>query len=324
MTIVILSLRRVAKAMVSQALLAIGAKQLARSVVAVAIAALSGHPLNAQNAAPALLVNPNIEIKYLEPEPSQDIREEKLLKGAKTWLEERQVLERFGRLLTPLRLPQKLSLTAKTCHDPNAFFDRKELSIIICYEFIPNIILLALKQQDAPKEGKSQSVLKSADITKDDVEVGGLAFALLHEVGHMVFHYYNVPLFGRNEDAADQVAAFLALKFSPPLAQRLIKGGAGFLYGDGADLQSLAHFADEHGSPTQRLANVFCMAYGHSPEAYQYIIGPQLLSKARADGCAEEYRQVERAFAKTVEPHIDKDKVEALKAHHDALAAGFK
>src|SRR5262245_14113659 len=294
-------------------------------VAAFVAAALPAPPLNAQNAAPPSLNNPNIEIKYQTPTKSQYIPQAKLLEDAKKWLEERQVLERFGQLIAPLRLPQKLLLTARTCDEPNAFYDRKEVSIIICYEFIPNVRLLALKQQFmAPKDAEGKGVVKSAGITKDDVEVGGLAFAVLHEVGHMVFHLFDVPMFGRNEDAADQVAAFLSLKFSPPLTQRLIKGGAGFLYGDGADSKTLAQFADEHGSPTQRFANVFCIAYGFNPEAYRHVVDQQLLPKERADGCAEEYRQVERAFAKTVEPHLDKDRVEALKGLNGLLAVGFK
>jgi len=298
-------------------------KQTASLVAAFVIALMPAQPLNAQ--APSVLKDPNIEIKYQAPTKSKFIPQDKLLEDAKKWLEERQVLERFGQLITPLRLPQKLLLTARTCDEPNAYYNHKEVSIIICYEFIPNIRLLALKQQVmGPKHAKNKDFIKGAGIAKDDVEVGGLAFAMLHEVGHMVFHLFEIPVFGRNEDAADQVAAFLSLKFSPPLTQRLIKGGAAFLYGDAADSQTLAQFADEHGSPTQRFMNVFCIAYGSNPQAYQYIVGPQLLPKERAAGCAEEYKQVERAFTKTIEPHLDKARVEALKARKSSLAFGFK
>jgi hypothetical protein len=286
---------------------------------------LGGQSSDAQNASsPSFLGNSNVNVTYSNPSKSVILSEEKIM-DARKWLEEKQVLERFAQLLSPLKLPRKLTVLAKTCNQPNAFYNHKEASIIICYELIPYVRLVAQKQQFlAATEGASNLVTKNTIVAKDDVEVGGLAFVVLHEIGHAVFHIFGLPIFGRNEDAADQFAAYVALRFSPPMAQRMIKGGAAYTVSMAADPKALADFADEHGSPTQRFANIFCLAYGYDPVAYSYIVAPQLLPEARARSCAQEYRQVENAFRTTLGPHLDKDKAETLRSRGESLAGGFK
>ena len=42
---------------------------------------------------------------------------------------------------------------------------------------------------------------------------GVCVIGVLHELGHALFHKYDIPLFGREEDAADQFAAYFMLQF---------------------------------------------------------------------------------------------------------------
>jgi hypothetical protein len=39
-------------------------------------------------------------------------------------------------------------------------------------------------------------------------------FWILHEFGHAIFEMYQVPLFGREEDAADQLAGYITPQFT--------------------------------------------------------------------------------------------------------------
>jgi hypothetical protein len=41
-----------------------------------------------------------------------------------------------------------------------------------------------------------------------------------------MFHLLEIPIFGREEDAADQFAAYILLQFGKERAPRLIKGAA--------------------------------------------------------------------------------------------------
>ena len=48
----------------------------------------------------------------------------------------------------------------------------------------------------------------------------------LHETGHAVFNMLQIPVLGREEDAADQFAAYLMLRLGKDEARRMILGSA--------------------------------------------------------------------------------------------------
>ncbi len=47
-----------------------------------------------------------------------------------------------------------------------------------------------------------------------------------HELGHGMFDIYNIPVLGREEDAADQMAGFILSQFGPDIARRTLPAGA--------------------------------------------------------------------------------------------------
>ena len=60
-----------------------------------------------------------------------------------------------------------------------------------------------------------------------DAEVGQFFFAAAHEMGHATFDQLGMPLFGRQEDDADQFANYTMLQFSKADARCLIAGRCG-------------------------------------------------------------------------------------------------
>ena len=78
----------------------------------------------------------------------------------------------------------------------NAWYQRENNrpTLSICYEYLVEI------WQVMPKE------TAAAMVTAGDAVVGQLFFALAHEFGHAVFDIFDIPVFGREEDAADQFA----------------------------------------------------------------------------------------------------------------------
>src|SRR5262249_188338 len=105
----------------------------------------------------------------------------------------RHGLERFRELISPFKLPEDLSIRAVSSDGiPNAYFFReKEIPTIrICYEYLKAV------QDKLPKETPKEG------IEPQDALIGQLVFALLHEFGHAAFDIFNVPVLGRQEDAA--------------------------------------------------------------------------------------------------------------------------
>jgi len=208
-------------------------------------------------------------------------------------LKARRVLEQLRDFTEPLRLPHAFHLIARECHEENAFYSPAEWSLTLCYELIDEI------NRDAPKSDQMKE-----GVTHEDVVLGEVVFVVLHELGHAAFDMLQVPVFGREEDAADQMAVFLAMQFSPEVARTIVRGNYYFFSNHG-DPTEWGRYADEHGTNSQRLYNGLCWAYGGDPQLFKDFVDQGLLPKQRAANCADEYRQIRDAFNGTILPFID-------------------
>jgi hypothetical protein len=66
----------------------------------------------------------------------------------------------------------------------------------------------------------------AAGVTPIDAIVGPLFDTSLHEFAHALFEMLRVPVLGREEDAADQVSAYIMLQLGKVEARRLIETSA--------------------------------------------------------------------------------------------------
>ncbi len=238
-------------------------------------------------------------------------------------LRERRVLERLAQLLSPIRLPRPLTLKIEGCDGvANAWYE--EDTVTVCYEYLDFIVQNAPKPEEAKADGAKTGLAKT-DAAKDSflgvtdrsALVGPLVDVTLHEAGHAVFDMLQIPVFGREEDAADQFSAYIVLNFAPREARSLIRSIA-FLgakeakeaMAKGSDLKT---YADAHGLPAQRYFNTLCTAYGSNPKAYADAITKGQLSEDRAEGCEDEYKQLVRAFDKLIRPHVDQQKLRQVR-----------
>ena len=263
-----------------------------------ALLILVGASLNSECAAArksSILRADRIQISYVPPKNSAHEALFQLLK-------ERQVLEKIKGLLSALRLPRALLLKVDGCDgESNAWY--ADDAITVCYEYLEDIL------RNAPKE------TTAAGVTRTDAIVGPTLEVVLHETGHAVFDYLTVPILGREEDAADQFAAYILLQFAESDARRLIYGVA-YSYNIDASQPSTKKnpFADEHGLPAQRFYNVLCMAYGADSKLFAELVDKKYLPSERAEGCADEYDQVIRALNKLIGHYIDQTRAKQVRA----------
>jgi hypothetical protein len=220
---------------------------------------------------------------------------------------ERNSLEMLREIFTPFRLPEDLYIKMTNCNGvPNAYFFRENEipTIRICYEYLQQLY------QMMPKEPTAEG------ITPREALVGQLLFAVAHEFGHAAFDIYNVPVFGRQEDAADQFATYFLLQFGGERAQRLIWGAA---HSYGAFFKVLqdkskktpqvtvpvAAFSSDHGAPEERFYNLVCIAYGYDPKIFAAVVEKDYLPEARAKVCKYEYANLKYAVETMIMPHVD-------------------
>jgi hypothetical protein len=270
-----------------------------KSQIAVAAAAIAGAIAFAAVSAEAEMADNNrhpITIEYLEP-TSTDHR------SFRDLLKENRVLESAQDMLGILRWPRPLRLEMKGCEGvSNAWY--ADAVITVCYEYLDDIWRAA------------NSSRRPAAISREDAVTGPTLDVFLHEAAHAVFDLFKVPIFGREEDTADQLAAYYVLQLSSDRKRRLILGSA-YAYGSelkvrhARDLkrprfQIARHitFANEHSTPAQRLYNLLCLAYGSDPILFADVVTMDFLPSERAEGCEDEYKQVDHAYRMLIAPHM--------------------
>lgn len=275
------------------------------------------------------LHNENVYIEYHKP---KNHKFEPIYRK----LKERKLLEEFDAFLSPLQLKAALILSLeqgdpRNCNNPNSYFDGKD-TLHLCYIYFDHLERDVAKEY--PREPNepftSTSLGLMPGFTRAEVIIGGAVDVMMHELGHALFYIQGIPVLGREEDAADQVAAFIMTQFGPSVARTTIKGAYNAYHNDNAERLRKQNGvirpwqeADEHSIDIQRAYNYLCMAFGRYPEAFQDL-ADSLLPRARSSNCGNEYRQAEFAFKKTLLPDIDRELMKKVQAMQIFRPEDFK
>ncbi len=234
-----------------------------------------------------------IHIQYDPPKSSEHQKLYEMLK-------EHRGLEMVQQILSPFRLPVDLTIKTLGCDGLiNSWYNTDDSipTVHMCYELLQNII------RTTPMENIH------ADITQRDAIVGQFLFWTFHEVGHAFFDIYRLPLFGREEDAADQFAGYMILQFGKDQALRFIEGAAYSAEEFMKNFGPMDNYASVHGLPQQRFYNLLCLAYGADPKLFADVTNNMMqmasIPKRRADNCEYEFQAFDRAFNTEIEPYID-------------------
>jgi hypothetical protein len=275
--------------------------------VAVALE-LAVHSATAQPAEPN-----RIAIEYGAP---KDPAHEQL----RDMLKRQAVLEKVQVIFAPVRLRKPLTFRTSSCDgEVNAWFEDSE--IVLCYELIETFV-------ESARSRRRPAWLSEADAIR-----GPLVDVLLHEGAHALFAYLDTPILGREEDAADQISAYLMLSLGRKEVLPISKGIA-FTYMNEAGVRNFASLrrkklklvdgkleADVHSTALQRMYSFLCLAYGADANLFRDVVKSGALPDERAEGCVDEFRQVDKAFQRLILPHVDMEAVKRVLAT-DTLSIG--
>jgi putative metallopeptidase DUF4344 len=271
------------------------------SAAAVVFAVACSAPVTAraQSAAPELR-NSQVETAYVEPKDAA-------FRPIYDRLKKRRVLEQLEQFLAPLRLPAKLKVTIDQCGAQLAPYQPGG-PVTICYEYIDQIERLA--------PGGAVFLGSAWITTRDDALVGAVTLTVLHEVAHAVFDVLQVPVWGREADAADKVAGFIMLQFGKEVAWRTMTGVAWFL---NQSTGGPVNFSEPRSAAAQRFYNILCIAYGSDKKTFGFL-SPKAsgqtvyLPPGRAEWCEEEFTKLKFAFEHTIAPSIDPELLKRVQA----------
>jgi hypothetical protein len=237
--------------------------------------------------------NPHIEVGYVEPRnPAYRPLYEKL--------KERRVLEDLRAFLSPLRLPRTIQVKVDECGGSTAHY-RPGGPVNICYESV------AALERTAPSVTLQ---IGGLPFTKEDAVAGAFVHAVLHEVARAVFDILEIPVWGREEHAADRVAGYMMFQFGEKVAYRTLVGTAWFLVQSGVAITGMptgefSYVREVEGGTLQRFYNTLCIALGGDPARFAFLA--KTLPEGRAKWCRWEFVQLQRSFADTFMPHVDRE-----------------
>lgn len=156
----------------------------------------------------------------------------------------------------------------------------------------------------------------SQDLTDEQTQ-GAIVFAqraaayvLYHEIGHMFVSQFELPILGREEDAADNIATLMLLHAETEEKDNILLDSAHswFLSNNSAtdDVISDAEFYDSHSLDIQRAFQIVCLMVGADAELFANIATEVGIDEERQESCSFDYQQLTQNWLRLSEAFVNK------------------
>jgi hypothetical protein len=186
------------------------------------------------------------------------------------------------------QMPKNIPIKLTECDEVNAFYSPGEGSISFCYEMLAYLANAFVRDGVWTQE------------QQEDV-LGAVRFILMHEIGHALVDLLDLPVTGREEDVADQLAVVMLVEGGEKGANAAL-AGASALQPASTSFDD-TDFADEHSLGPVRLFNVACWIYGSEPRKYQWMVAQNVLPEDQAVRCPSEFERMSKAWYRLLAPH---------------------
>lgn len=146
--------------------------------------------------------------------------------------------------------------------------------------------------------GNGVATAEEPELTEEQLRfvTANAEFSLLHEVGHALIHELQLPVLGREEDAADQLGLIGFFLLQPDQRDQVFYAKLVDI-ADYWRLESMQAKSaleriqpwDSHSLDIQRFYNLACLTFGSDPERLEWIVTATGLPDERAFYCDQEY-----------------------------------
>ncbi|MFD2707533.1 MULTISPECIES: DUF4344 domain-containing metallopeptidase [Acinetobacter] len=206
----------------------------------------------------------------------------------------RKILEGYtAEMNSFVNIPVDIKVVAKECQEANAFYDSETQTIELCYEL------------GAEERKMFTDAGDSGDILENELYQSAVG-TLFHEAGHALIDVLNLKITGREEDVADQLAAYILTYNDEDKDYLLTVADTYSLAAQRAKSLDDLPFYDSHSLDAQRAVNFLCYVYGSDTKNFQYLISDELLNKDRSEECEHEYNQIVDAWDFLLAPYFKK------------------
>ncbi len=227
-----------------------------------------------------------VEVVYQPPRGGENRIGRELLEASETKAVASGLAKTF-------ELPNPLLVKGVNGIGGGPFYNPEDNSITLPYGFAA----LIFKVESESNAGESEYELGE--------RIGAInSFIFAHEFGHALIANYELPVLGKEEDAADAISTVLLL--SVPNGAQYAASAAAF-WADFSGRQeppAVAEFADQHSLDLQRAFDILCWTAGSSQVSYEEVGELEALPTSRLETCPGEYEQLATSFKAEVDPHL--------------------
>jgi Putative metallopeptidase len=197
-------------------------------------------------------------------------------------------------LASAFELPNTLTIKGVNGFGGGPFYNPEDNSITLPYEFA-TVVLGVIAQAD-PEESQYEwgEAVGAVD-----------SFILAHEFAHALIHNFELPVLGREEDAADGVATALLLLASEGSVYAADAAEFWLNFSGRQNPPQLAEYADNHSFDRQRADNILCWIGGAEEELLVAFVENEVLPESRAVSCPGEWELLRRSVEQVMEPHLE-------------------
>lgn len=136
---------------------------------------------------------------------------------------------------------------------------------------------------------------------------GNMLFVLLHELGHTTIGELDLPVLGKEEDAADSFASLTLIHIKSEFSEHVLAQAAkGWFMADRRDKKEREPvvYYDEHGLNRQRAYQIVCYMVGADPVRFKDLAEETKLPKDRQESCSADYSKAAKSWGVLLQPHV--------------------
>lgn len=153
----------------------------------------------------------------------------------------------------------------------------------------------------------AQEMGKKSQAAAHRFAVNNALFVLYHEVGHLIIDQLRLPVLGREEDAADNIATWTMLTAATAQSHAALADAA-----YGWRLTGLAYesqFANDslygpHSLDQVRAFQIVCHMVGHDDRGFRAIAAAYGMDRFRQESCYEDWFLMDRSMRDLIRSHV--------------------
>ncbi len=202
---------------------------------------------------------------------------------------ESQVKNLISLLNKTIDMPADVGFSFEDCSDSNVYYDEDINRVVICRQWF-----------DKMERVLSRDLSDKVIVRETVLSVVSAVF--LHETAHALIDVLDIPVTGREEDAADQFSTLVLLnqKDGPRRALQVAYTYR-ILSRDNSRYPPV--YWDEHSLDIQRYYDTLCMIYGRDPKQNQKVLASDPIPEERAGICESEYKRIESSWKRLLKPY---------------------